>query len=523
MATSAELNIFTAKQLGSIAKTLSISGWHEMRKDEVIRSIIAKSRTKSGGEQLKQILNSSKPAEFNLNKSTQSKPSSAKPSSSKPSQVKSNLTKSDAAKTNSVKSSLTKTNSDKSNLNKPNPNPNKPNPNNKTNPVKPNLAKPASAVTTAIAAAPKTKPSDKAKLKEKEKEKEVPVLISSTPSISAAAVLDGKRRLPKSPDAKLDKTSALLRDRRKEAPRKLASSDTDLIRTDSSAALVSERSRLSRDLGSSDTLIKEDQLALTVRGPFWLHAFWQLSSRTIERIKVTMGHYWFTAMPVLRIYRVESEASLERRRLFREIRVHGGVRHWYIDVTDPPSVYQAELGYLSREKKFHLLVSSNTVETPPRQIVDDLDKLDDNWREIDENLARIYKLSSNDANNADLKRVLEKHLNRPMSQPLISRYRSSHQKSISEKTKRNFDFNVDVDIIIHGKTDPSVQVTVKNEPITINSDGTFSVRFSIPEKRHVFPIEAEGSDGVEVQRVILTMERNTRILETLFQEPADDD
>jgi hypothetical protein len=277
-------------------------------------------------------------------------------------------------------------------------------------------------------------------------------------------------------------------------------------------------------LGSPDTTIKEDQLALTVRGPFWLHAFWQLSSRTIERIKVSMGHFWYTATPILRIYRIEPDAvSLDRRKLFREIKIHGGVRHWYIDVTDPPSMYQAELGYLSKEKKFHLLVSSNTVETPPRQIVDDLDKLDDNWREIDENLARIYKLSSNDVNNADLKRVFEKQLNRPMSQPLISRYKSTRQKNISEKTIRNFQFNIDADIIIHGKTDPSVQLTVKNEPITINSDGTFSVRFSIPEKRHVFPIEAESNDGVEIQRVILTMERNTRVLETLFQEHTEDD
>jgi hypothetical protein len=331
----------------------------------------------------------------------------------------------------------------------------------------------------------------------------------------------GKKKTAKTDNA--SKANPLLRDRRKEVPRKLASLDSDRVRTDNAAA-VSERSRLNRDLGSPDTAIKEDQLALTVRGPFWLHAFWQLSSRTIERIKVSMGHLWYTAVPVLRIFRVESDAAtLERRNLFREIRVHGGVRHWYVDVTDPPSVYQAELGYMSREKKFHLLVSSNTVETPPRQIVDDLDKLDDNWREIDENLARIYKLSSNDVNNAELKRVFEKQLNRPMSQPLISRYKSTRQKNASEKTQRNFQFGIDADIIIHGKTDPSVRVTVKNEPITINSDGTFSVRFSIPEKRHVFPIEAESSDGVEVQRVILTMERNTRVLETLFQEHTDDD
>ncbi|MDR0391708.1 MAG: DUF4912 domain-containing protein [Planctomycetaceae bacterium] len=457
MATSAELNIFTAKQLGSIAKELSVPGWHEMRKDEVVRSIISRSRSKSGSERLKQILRSPRFAAINANLS------------------KAKSTKSTPSKSNSTRSTSTKA-----------------------------VVSPATS---------------------KQKSKHAATLVKSAPvavsKSKTTVTTTSKKKTPKTDNSAKSKT--LLRERRKEIPRKLASSDSDLVRTDNAAA-VSERSRLSRDLGSPDTAIKEDQLALTVRGPFWLHAFWQLSSRTIERIKVSMGHFWYTATPILRIYRIEPDAvSLDRRKLFREIKVHGGVRHWYIDVTDPPSVYQAELGYLSKEKKFHLLVSSNTVETPPRQIVDDLDKLDDNWREIDENLARIYKLSSNDVNNTELKRVFEKQLNRPMSQPLISRYKSTRQKNANEKTRRNFNFNIDADIIIHGKTDPSVQLTVKNEPIAINSDGTFSVRFSIPEKRHVFPIEAESNDGVEIQRVILTMERNTRILETLFQEHTEED
>ncbi|MDR2641156.1 MAG: DUF4912 domain-containing protein [Planctomycetaceae bacterium] len=461
MATSAELSILTVKQLGSIAKELAVPGWHEMRKDEVVRSIISKSRSKSGGERLKQILSSPKFAAFNLGKTNSVKPVSSKSSSTRNVSTKHAVSLNAASKARPKKLS-------------------------------------ASAV-----ASPKSKTRT----------------TTVTNNIDATA----KKRAATSKLDEVAKINVLSRDRRKETPRKLISSESDLVRTDNAAA-VSERSRLSRDLGSSDTAIKEDQLALTVRGPFWLHAFWQLSSRTIERIKVSMGHFWYTAIPILRIFKIESDsATLDRRKLFREIRIHGGVRHWYIDVTDPPSVFQAELGYLSKEKKFHLLVSSNTVETPPRQIVDDLDKLDDNWREIDENLTRIYRLSTNDVNNSDLKRVFEKQLNRPMSLPLISRYKSTRQKNVNEKTRRNFLFTIDADIIIHGKTDPSVQVTVKNEPITINSDGTFSVRFSIPEKRHVFPIEAESNDGVEVQRVILTMERNTRVLETLFQEHSDDD
>ena len=237
-----------------------------------------------------------------------------------------------------------------------------------------------------------------------------------------------------------------------------------------------------------------------------------------------MGHYWHSAIPVLRLFRLHTDGtSYPKRHLIRDIPIHGGVNNWYLEVDNPPSMFQVELGYLSREKRFYPLVSSNTVETPQRQIVDELDKLDGNWRGVAEDLGRIYKLSGGDGGNQELKKVFEEQLRRPMSAPLLSRYRASKQGAGTEKTRRNFLFNVDADVIVHGKTDPSVQVTIRNEPIKINEDGTFSVRFSLPEKRHVFPIEAEGSDGVEMQRVILTIERNTRTLETLFQEYTEED
>lgn len=267
-----------------------------------------------------------------------------------------------------------------------------------------------------------------------------------------------------------------------------------------------------------------DRLVLLVRDPYWLHAFWELSAKTLKRAEVAMGHFWHSASPVLRLYRVFSDGSgSPKRQPIRDIRIHGGVNNWYIEVSNPPSKFQVELGYLSREQKFYPLLSSGAVETPQRQIVDELDKLDGNWRGVADDLGRIFKLSGGDSANHELKQVFEDKLQRPMSDTMLSRYRASRQGALGEKTRRNFTFGIDADVIIHGQTDPSVQVTIRNEPIKINPDGSFSVRFSLPEKRHVFSIEAEGSDGVEKQRVVLTVERNTRILETLFHEPSEDD
>jgi len=199
------------------------------------------------------------------------------------------------------------------------------------------------------------------------------------------------------------------------------------------------------------------------------------------------------------------------------------VSNWYLDVLDPPSAFQVDLGFVSREKKFYSLAVSNIAKTPQQHVTDDPDQLDGNWRGIADDLGRVFKLSGGDTTNPELKKVFEEQLNRPMSATLLSRYRVSQQENILEKTQRNFQLEVNVDVIIYGKTDPSVQLSIREEPIELKDDGSFAVRFVIPEKRHVFPIEAEGSDGVEVQRVVLTMERNTRVLETLFQEPIGEE
>ncbi len=279
-----------------------------------------------------------------------------------------------------------------------------------------------------------------------------------------------------------------------------------------------------RKLALRATPNQQDRLVLMVRDPFWLQAFWVLSEKTLKRAEVALGHFWHTAVPILRLYRIILDGvSAPRRQIFREIRIHGAVNHWYMDVTEPPSKFQIELGYLTTGQKFHALLSSNTVETPQHQVVDAIDHVDAHWRGVEEDLGRIFKLSLGEANNSELKKVFEEQLGRSMSGTMLSQHRASRQGASIDKTQRNFIFQVDVDLVIHGKTEPGVQVSIRNEPIPIKKDGAFLVRFPMPEKRTLFPIEAEGSDGVEMQRLVLTVERNTRLLETLFQEPTDED
>jgi hypothetical protein len=47
-------------------------------------------------------------------------------------------------------------------------------------------------------------------------------------------------------------------------------------------------------------------MVLMVRGPYWMHAFWEVSPRSIERAQSALGQEWHGARPVLRVLRIES-------------------------------------------------------------------------------------------------------------------------------------------------------------------------------------------------------------------------
>jgi hypothetical protein len=83
-------------------------------------------------------------------------------------------------------------------------------------------------------------------------------------------------------------------------------------------------------------------------------------------------------------------------------------------------------------------------------------------------------------------------------------------------------FRVDADLVVYGITSPDAHVTFKGEPVRVQPDGSFRVRFSLPERRHVMPVVASSGDGVEQRTIVLAVERNTKVMEPIIREPDED-
>ncbi len=258
---------------------------------------------------------------------------------------------------------------------------------------------------------------------------------------------------------------------------------------------------------------KEDRLVVMVRDPYWLHAFWELSQRSVDRAQAAMGQHWHTSRPVLRLFRMEEAgtASLER-----DIVIHGGVNNWYIDVQNPPCEFRLEVGYLAENSSFYCLARSNTVQTP---LAGTSDAVDDNWKHVAEQADRIFAMSggySPQGTSRELQELLEERLRRPLGTPMHTRYGTGAGSMMHQSG--DMPFAVDAEVIVYGAADRNAHVTLKGEPVQLRADGTFAVRLSLPDKRQVIPIVASSGDGVEQRTIILAIERNTKVMETKVRD-----
>jgi hypothetical protein len=304
-------------------------------------------------------------------------------------------------------------------------------------------------------------------------------------------------------------------DGRFESPRK-AMSPQNRAHLEQVRAKLAQAKDLAHKNTGDNRAITQDRIIMMVRDPYWLHAYWELTSTSIERAKVAMGQYWHMARPILRLSTIEEESSGGIvRTLLRDIEIHGGVNHWYIDVKDPPKSYQIDIGYLSGSN-FHCLARSNVVNTAAAKKPA---LLDEHWRDVAQEADRIFAISGGyevDEEYSQLRKIFEEKLRRPIGTPIKTIYGMGAETIGDERI--DFHFEIDAEMVLYGACEPGSHVVLKEEPIRLKEDGTFVLRFPLPDRRQVFPLVAKSADGMEEQTIILAVERNTKVLDTVLQD-----
>jgi hypothetical protein len=253
----------------------------------------------------------------------------------------------------------------------------------------------------------------------------------------------------------------------------------------------------------------EDRIALLVRDPYWVHVYWDITRETLVRAKGQLRDEWYDARSVLRVHDVTGvDFDGKNSNSYFDIGIEGGATNWYINTRVPNRSYCVEIGLLAKSGRFVLLARSN-VATTPRDAPSDV--IDEKWMIPDSEFDKVYALSggfSLGASSLELKEMMEKALGGEMGSGAVGSL--SISSPVGGKPRgRGFWFRLGTELIVYGATEPDAKVTLQGRPVKLNPDGTFSVRFALPDGEQVIPAVAESRDGVEKRRITPIVTKKT--------------
>jgi hypothetical protein len=243
---------------------------------------------------------------------------------------------------------------------------------------------------------------------------------------------------------------------------------------------------------------RRDTLLAEACDPWWIAARWEITSEMINRIEAAMGSEWHRAYPIIRVYDVtHSDLGTSAKSHLKDIPIHGEVDHWFIPVDKPAQQLKLEIGYTSSQGQFFPMARSNKVATPSP--------------------GTRGKVSLNDSQESDPGEfhIREVHDTRPA--PFAFLAERSDQGGTIDGTQE-FPFQLEAELIVYGSTDPRCEFTLMGEEVPVSKDGSFSVRFHLPNGRQVIPAVTVTPDGSETRTIVMAVERNTKELEPQLLE-----
>ncbi len=246
------------------------------------------------------------------------------------------------------------------------------------------------------------------------------------------------------------------------------------------------------------------KIVLMVRDPNWLYSYWSISQETREQIARLRN--WDQISLILRVYDITGiDFTGANSNYFFDIDVNQGSNNWYVHVGGPNRAFCVDLGFTMDNGAFYTIARSNPVTTP-RDNVSDV--IDDEWMVIEEDFKRLYRLAGGGLGNssAELVESLIKRLEQEISSGGVSSFSSPAKYQPKE---RKFWMVVNTELIVYGATEPDAQVTVQGEPIVLRPDGTFTMRFALPDGTQYIPVAAHSADGVDTITVTPIVSKQT--------------
>ncbi|MGE5581663.1 MAG: DUF4912 domain-containing protein [Bacillota bacterium] len=238
----------------------------------------------------------------------------------------------------------------------------------------------------------------------------------------------------------------------------------------------------------------DTKIVLMVRDPYWLYTYWSISQTTRDYLNATFNN-WNRSPLILRVYDITNIQDFDgsNSNYYFDLNINNEATNWYIHVGGPNRSFCVDLGFIQDNGVFFTIIRSNIVVTP-RDNVSDI--IDEEWMSIEEDFRKLYRLAGagRGDSSAELVESLIMRLEREMGSVAVSSLSSPAKYPPQE---RKFWFVLHTELIVYGATEPDATVKVQGEPINLRPDGTFTLRFALPDGVRHIPVTAVSADGID--------------------------
>ncbi|MFA5410537.1 MAG: DUF4912 domain-containing protein [Candidatus Omnitrophota bacterium] len=252
-----------------------------------------------------------------------------------------------------------------------------------------------------------------------------------------------------------------------------------------------------------------DKIVLQVRDTRWIHAYWEITQKTLDSLKERLTGAFHGAKRVLRVYDV-SQIIFDGKNAHRffDIEVGNDASNWYVDTNGPGRSWCVDIGLRLASGEFIMIARSNTVYTPiegPSWITDE------EWMVPEDMFARLYGMGFGFGKSSPVGKAWQERVKRALfSGVLASPGITSVASPVKKQQARKFWLNVNTELIVYGATEADAKVAVQGKPVALRSDGTFSLRFALPDGKQAIPVEGVSRDGIDKITITPVVTKETK-------------
>ncbi len=252
---------------------------------------------------------------------------------------------------------------------------------------------------------------------------------------------------------------------------------------------------------------RDDRIVLMIRDPYWCFVYWDLSDDKEKKIGNEIQNSAGTCKLILRVYDVTSIGfDGSNAHQHKDIEVTGIAGNWYINVWAADRSYCVDIGLLYAGGNFVTLLRSNVVCTPCDKVSS---VVDEEWMVVDETFDQLCRTAGagelGRSSEAITKYMLARERAEVSSGGLASM--GSNGGRLQPARKEDFWLVVNTELIVYGATEPNAKIMIQGEPLSLNHDGTFSVRYALPRGRQIINVKAVNAAGTQEREITPVVEK----------------